>query len=271
MKKAILLLAVAAVAAPLAASATDVEVSADVFSAYVSRGSVLNDEPVFQPNIWFGAPAGFDFNLWATMDLSDNDKSCAPNTRGRWSEFDFTLGWSPDFLLEDAPISIWIGSTYYTYPQDTCDNDYDAAIKLTGNCILNPWIRFVHECDASDNVRFDIGISHTFDLADTVTLKLSGESTFGFDGWMEKWNRVESSEGPDGETISENTVVEGGDAGFADIMVMATLGWQVTDAWSVALKGGFSTLIDSDARDAADFDDIDSDIFYAGISTAYTF
>lgn len=265
MKKAILLLAVAAVAAPLAASAADVEVSADVFSAYVSRGSVLNDEPVFQPNIWFGAPAGFDFNLWGTMDLTDNDKSCAPNTRGRWSEFDFTLGWSPDFLLEDAPVSLWIGSTFYTYPQFEDDKDYDAALKLKANCILNPWIKFVHECNHSDNVRFDIGVSHEFELADAVTLELSAESTFGFDGWMEKWNRTEGDEG------AETTVVEGGDAGFADIMVMATLGWQVTDAWSVALKGGFSTLIDSDARDAADFDDIDSDIFYAGVSTCFAF
>ena len=54
-------------------------------------------------------------------------------------------------------------------------------------------------------------------------------------------------------------------------MIGATLAWQLTDAWSVALKGGFSSLINDDARDAADFDDVDSDIFYAGINTTYTF
>ena len=265
MKKALILLLAAAVAAPMVAAATDVEVSADVFSAYVSRGSVLNDEPVFQPNIWFGAPAGFDFNLWTTMDLTDNDKSCAPNTRGRWSEFDFTLGWSPDFLLKDAPISVWIGSTFYTYPQVEDDEDYDAAVKVSADCILKPWIRLVHECDRSDNIRLDFGIGHEFELADAVTLGLDAQCTYGFDGWMEKWNRTAGEEG------AETTVVDGGDSDLVDVMVMATLGWQVTDAWSVALKGGFSTLVSDDARDAADFDDVDSDIFYGGVSTCFTF
>ena len=264
MKKAFILLLAAAVAAPMVATAADVEVSADVFSAYVSRGSVLNDEPVFQPNIYFGAPAGFDFNLWATMDLTDNDKSCAPNTRGRWSEFDFTLGWNA-ILPKDFPIAVWIGSTYYTYPQDTCDNDYDAAIKVSADCILSPWIRFVHECDRSDNVRIDFGVGHEFELADAITLGLDAQCTYGFDGWMEKWNRTSGEEG------AETTVVEGGDSDLVDVMIGATLGWQLTDAWSIALKGGFSTLISDDARDAADFDEVDKDIFYAGVSSCYTF
>jgi len=267
MKKAFLLLLVAAMAAPMVASATDVEVSADVFSAYVSRGSVLNDEPVFQPNIYFAAPYGFDFNLWATMDLSDNDKSCAPNTRGRWSEFDFTLGWNA-ILPESSPVNVWLGSTFYTYPQFADDDDYDVAVKVSGNCILNPWIRFVHECDYSDDFRIDFGIGHEFAIADAVSLGLDAECTYGFDGWMEKWNRVDEA---DADGNPGRTIVEGGDAGLVDIMIGATLAWQVTDAWSVALKGGFSTLVDSDARDSADFDDIDSDIFYAGINTVYTF
>ena len=240
-----------------------VEVSADVFSAYVSRGTVWNDEPVFQPNLYVEMPAGFDFNLWATMDLTDSDKSCAPDTQGRWSEFDFTLGWNV-LLPEDCPVGVWVGSTYYTYPQDTTDDDYDAAVKLTVDCILNPWIRLVHECDKSDNVRVDIGVSHEFALADALSLGLSAESTFGFDGWMNRWNR-------DGDDEAGIKGVEGGDAGFADIMVMASLGWQITDNWSAALKGGYSTLINDDARDAAKYDDIKRDIFYGGVSTAFSF
>lgn len=238
-----------------------VEVSADLFSAYVSRGQVWNDEPVFQPNLWVEMPYGFDFNLWATMDLTDSDKSCAPDSGGKWSEFDFTLGWSAP-LPEDSPVSIWVGSTFYTYPQFEDDTDYDAAIKLSGNCILNPWVRVVHECNQSDAVRVDFGVSHSIDLADAVSFGIDAQCTYGTDGWMEKWNRT----GDD-----DATVVEGGDAGLVDIMVMATLGWQVTDNWSVALKAGWSSLVDDDARDSADFDDVEKDIFYGGVSTAYSF
>lgn len=240
-----------------------VEVSADVFSAYVSRGTVWNDEPVFQPNLYVEMPAGFDFNLWATMDMTDSDKSCAPDTKGRWSEFDFTLGWNA-ILPEDCPVSLWVGSTFYTYPQFEDDDDYDAAVKLSADCILNPWIRLVHECDKSDDVRIDVGISHEFALIDALSLGLSAESTFGFDGWMNRWNR-------EGDVEAGIKGVEGGDAGFADIMVMASLGWQITDSWSAALKGGYSTLINDDARDAAKYDDIKRDIFYGGVSTAYSF
>jgi hypothetical protein len=263
---AALALVVSATAVQAADDASDaknysVEVSADVFSAYVSRGQVWNDEPVFQPNLWVEMPYGFDFNLWATMDLTDSDKSCVPDTAGKWSEFDFTLGWSAP-LPEDSPIALWIGSTFYTYPQFEDDEDYDAAVKLSGNCILNPWIRFVHECDGSGNGRFDVGISHSFDLTDAISLKLSGECTYGLDDWMDKWNRTDE----DGATV-----VKGGDAGFVDVMVMATLGWQVTDNWSVALKAGWSSLIDDDARDSADFDDVEKDIFFGGVSTAWSF
>lgn len=238
-----------------------VEVSADFFSAYVSRGQVFNDEPVFQPNLWVEMPYGFDFNLWATMDVTDSDKSCVPDTGGRWSEFDFTLGWSAP-LPEDSPVALWVGSTYYTYPQDTTDDDYDAAVKLSGNCILNPWIRLVHECDGSGHLRVDFGVSHSFELTDAISLGLSAECTYGMDKWMDKWNRTDDNGA---------TVVEGGDAGLVDIMAMATLGWQVTDNWSVALKAGWSSLINDDARDSADFDDIEKDIFYGGVSTAWSF
>ena len=263
---AALALALSAVAVQAADDSSDaknysVEVSADVFSAYVSRGQVFNDEPVFQPNLWVEMPYGFDFNLWATMDLTDSDKSCAPDTGGKWSEFDFTLGWSAP-LPEDSPIALWVGSTFYTYPQFDDDTDYDAAVKLSGNCILNPWIRVVHECNQSDAVRVDVGLSHSFDLTDTISFGVDAQCTYGTDGWMEKWNRTDD----DGATL-----VKGGDAGLVDVMVMATLGWQVTDNWSVALKGGWSSLIDDDDRDSADVDDVEKDIFYGGVSTAWSF
>lgn len=276
MKKS--MMGVAALALVVAASAVQaaeeevaaakdysVEVSADVFSAYVSRGNVWNDEAVFQPNLYVEMPAGFDFNLWATMDLTDSDKSCAPDTQGRWSEFDFTLGWNV-LLPENCPIGLWVGSTFYTYPQFEDDDDYDAAVKLTLDWdILNPWIRVVHECDKSDDVRVDVGISHEFALVDALTLGLSAESTFGCDQWMrQKWDR-------EGDVEAGIKGVDAGDAGFVDIMVMASLGWQITDSWSAALKGGYSTLINDDARDAAKYDDIKRDIFYGGVSTAFSF
>ena len=163
MKKAILISLAAAVLMPMAAWATDVTVTADVFSAYVSRGAVGNDEPVFQPDICFDMPYGFDFDLWANMDLTDNEKSWAPDSAWRWSEFDFQLGWSAP-LGDDSPVGIRVASTYYTYPQYDDDDDYDVSVAIKGNCPLNPKVRFVHECDRDDNYRLDFFLSHDIEL-----------------------------------------------------------------------------------------------------------
>ena len=263
MKKIIALSLLAALIAPVAALAADVEVSADVLSAYMSRGATLNDEAVFQPDLYVAMPYGFDFELWATMDLTDNDKSCAPDTKGRWSEFDFILGWNA-ILPEDSPIGLRIYSTYYTYPQDTYDNDYDAGLALSGNCILNPTVTLIHECEKGDNIRVDFAVSHTFDLSailEALTLKIKAETTFGTDKWMSyKYDIV------DEDGTSRNDA----DAGFNDIQAKATLGYSLTDAWSIALVGGYGTLL-GDARDAAKITGDKKELAYGGINTAYSF
>ena len=263
MKKIIVLSLLAALIAPVAALAADVEVSADVLSAYMSRGETLNDEPVFQPDLYVAMPYGFDFELWATMDLTDNDKSCAPDTKGRWSEFDFILGWNA-ILPEDSPIGLRVFSTYYTYPQDTCDNDYDAGVSVSGNCILEPTLTFLHECEKGDNIRFDFSVAHTFDLSailEALTLKLQAETTFGTDKWMSyKWDVADE----DGTSLNK------ADAGFNDIQAKATLGYSLTDNWSIALVGGYGTLL-GDARDGAEAQGKKKECGFGGINTAYSF
>jgi len=263
MKKIIAAALLAALVLPASALAADVTVAADVLSAYMSRGSTCNDEPVFQPDIAFDMPLGFDFELWATMDLTDNEESCAPKTQGRWSEFDFILGWSAP-LPEDCPLGLRVFSTYYTYPQDTADNDYDAGLELSADCILNPTLAFIHECDHGDDIRFDLSVSHEFDLSqvlEALTLELGGETTFGTKGWMSQY-----------DVIDEETEVttKKADAGFNDIMVSASLGYALTDAWNVSLVGGYGWLL-GDAKDSAKDNGEKENYGYAGLNTSYTF
>ncbi|MBQ7252395.1 MAG: MipA/OmpV family protein [Kiritimatiellae bacterium] len=266
MKKIIAISLLAALIAPLAAfaddDALDVTVSADILSAYLSRGATLNDEAVFQPDLYVAMPYGFDFELWATMDLTDNDKSCAPDTKGRWSEFDFILGWNA-LLPEDSPIGLRVFSTFYTYPQVEDDDDYDAGLTVSGNCILNPTVTVIHECDKSGDIRFDASVSHEFDLSqvlDALTLGLKAETTFGTKKWMRQYDIVDE----------DGNVAEKADAGFNDVMLKATLGYQLTDAWSIALVGGYGTLL-GDARDAAKDSGEKKDCGFGGFNTSYTF
>lgn len=262
MKKIIAICLLAALIVPVAALAAEVEVSADLLSAYLSRGETCNNEPVFQPDVAITMPYGFDFEIWATMDLTDNEKSCAPNTKGRWSEFDFILGWNA-ILPEDFPIGLRVFSTYYTYPQDTEDDDYDAGVEISGNCILNPTLTVIHECDKSGDIRFDFAVSHEFDLSDvleSLSLELGAETTFGTKKWMRQYDIVDE----------DDNVLEKADAGFTDIQVSASLGYSLTDDWSISLVGGYGWLLD-DARDAAKDAGDKKAYGWGGVSTSYAF
>ena len=121
MKKIMALLILAAVAAmPLAASAADGFLYADVLSAYVSNGQVGNDEAVFQPGLDVSGPLGLTYSFWANMALTDADSAWDPNTSGEWNELDLGLSWTVPY---EAPVSLSFGATYYVYPQATGSAD----------------------------------------------------------------------------------------------------------------------------------------------------
>lgn len=115
MKKLVLLILAASAAMPLAASAADASVYADVLSAYVYRGVVGNDEAVFQPGLDVAGPFGLGYSLWASMNLTDADSPWYPDTFGKWGEVDMGLNWSAPL---EGPVGLTVGATYFLYPQD---------------------------------------------------------------------------------------------------------------------------------------------------------
>jgi hypothetical protein len=124
VKKWIALLMLAAVAAlPLAASAAEGFVYADVLSAYVFNGQVGNDEAVFQPGLDVSGPLGLGYSIWANMDLTDSERSWAPDSAYKWSEFDLDLTWAAPLK---GPVSLTLGGRFYVFPQDTSGVELNA-------------------------------------------------------------------------------------------------------------------------------------------------
>lgn len=251
MKKCMLLILAAACVLPLTVFAADVSVTADFLSAYVWRGQVCNDEPVFQPSIDVAGPYGLGFNLWANMDLTDNLDSVSPETGAKWSEVDFTASWTVP-LGEGAPVGATVSGVYYAYPQSIdADGDYDVCAEIFGNCLLSPSIKAIHSLSGGSDWRVELGIGHDFSLLDTLTLSLGAQVCYAFDDWM------------------ANQYGEGCDGGFNDVKVSAGLNFEVTDAWSVGALLGYSSLLDSDVRDVDPYDH--NDYVYGGLTTSYAF
>ena len=279
MMTALMLAALAASMATVSASADEVtqeeanytvSVGADVLSAYVSKGVVGNDEPVFQPDVYVEMPYGFSFDVWANMNITDAKCNWDPETGGKWSEFDLTLDWTAPI---DGPVSVTVGGTYFVYPQakgdvivaaeeeareiepgTPADGDYELFVKLGGDCILQPALEFYHDCQSSSDWYILGSIGHSFDLTDLLSLGLGATVGFVGDDFAERYG---SDDG----------------AAFSHAQFEAKLGYAVTDAFEVHAKGRFSTLIDGDIRDGvkASYDDTKCDIFYGGVGCGYTF
>ena len=270
MKKLALSILAALVAMPLAASAAEANVYADVLSAYVYRGVVGNDEAVFQPGLDVAGPFGFGYSLWANMDLTDNPASTAPNSAGEWSEVDLGLNWTAPGV---GPLTFSAGGLYYIYPQSSstvatnddgtvaavsqapADGSYQVFAKAAADLPLAPAVKFCHELDNTDDwiVLFTVG--HGFDLMDKLALNLGAVLGFAGDYY------VESNYG------------SGTGAAFTHAQFDAALSYALTEKASVALKGSFSTLLDGDLRDDVDAGGVyaDSDVFFGGVNASYSF
>ena len=78
-------------------------------SAYVDRGQVINDNPVFQPQLTL-SQYNFSLNLWANYDFGANKD----NVRNAVSEFDIAFAYS--LPIDINQMAIDFGLINYNYP-----------------------------------------------------------------------------------------------------------------------------------------------------------
>jgi|GEM_PF-573410 hypothetical protein len=280
MKKIIALLILAAVAAlPLAASAAEANVYADVMSAYVYRGIVGNDEAVFQPGLDVAGPLGLGYSLWANMNLTDVESPWYPDSSGKWGEVDLGLNWT---CPAEGPVSLTVGATYFIYPQDSsvvladdetgeplvdadgnvrvskapADDGYELYAELAaGELPLAPSVRFCHDLANSEDWIVIFGVSHSIGLTDALSLDLG--ASLGYAGKY---------------YVASNYGSGTGDA-LSHAQIDAVLTYALSETVSVGLKGSFSSLLDADLRDDVDAEGYypETDVFFGGVTASYTF
>ena len=270
MKKTMALLILAAVAAPVSAWAADGSIYADVLSAYVYNGLQYNDEAVFQPGLDVAGPFGLGYSLWANMDLTDSERSWAPNSAGEWSELDLGLNWSSPW---EGPVSLTIGGTYYVYPQSEssiveaedgttsaspapADGSYEVYAKVKATTLLlTPALKVCHDLDNSDDWIALFSIGHSFSLTDALSLDLG--ATLGYAGEF---------------YIDQNYGSDAGSA-FTHAQVDTALTFALNEKISVSAKASYSSILDSEVRDDIEADDVypDVDIFFGGVNVSYAF
>ena len=88
---------------------TETTLEVGLASAYVDRGQVINDNPVFQPQLTL-SQYNYSLNLWANYDFGAN----MDNVRNAVSEFDIAFAYS--LPIDINQMAFDIGLINYNYP-----------------------------------------------------------------------------------------------------------------------------------------------------------
>lgn len=228
-----------------------VEAALDFFSAYVWRGCVYNDRPVFQPGVtasYATADYGsFGAGLWSNYDLTDRNRQV---TFGGLNEIDYQLFYSVDV----KSFTFEAGHYWYTFPKAN-GPDYEASTREVyasvtyNNDIVNPFVSVYYDYAEYDGFYGNVGLNKEFEVVERLTLGTEVSLGAGDDDYMAYFGTDE--------------------AGLMDFNASVTAAYELTEQLSVEAKLAWMSLLDSDARDNATY--WDEDLLWGGVSLKASF
>lgn len=226
------------------------EANADVYSAYVWRGIVINDHPVFQPEGIVGwqdeAIGAFSFGVWSTMNLTSRHDGATPagkDATGKFSETDFNFNWNRDL----GPLNLELGWNYYYYKYD-CDLNINELYALVtyNNDFVTPYIQANWDVDESTSLYTTFGLNREFGLTDRLTLGLDAALGWGSTDYVRYYFNGERDDGFGG-TIEDNR----SSGTLTDYIGQAYLSYALTDAVSLRGTLAYSGFVDNSIRNSA--------------------
>lgn len=159
----------------------------DIKSAYVSHNRIYSDTPVAQYDIWgqINLPENFGWigvDVWANQELNKKHSSVDTGNGGKRlggiGEFDYEIVYGNSI----GPVNLTASHLWYTYPRCgwTSQNFWTFGAEYD-NEILVPSVKFYweycHENEPGAAFMFDFALSHTFQLTEELSLKLTSKTT----------------------------------------------------------------------------------------------
>ena len=211
-------------------SPLSVSVSVDVLSDYIWRGTICNDNPVWQPSVSLTYDAGdygyISANVWSSFDLTHKRRAeDASRMSCGLQEIDYTLSYG----VELFGVGFEVGHIWYTFPNNNGASDQDLYASISyANPILTPSATvYWNYSDSAWNDRsqcyYAFAVSHDFELLDSLTLTPSASLGFGGDAWT-KYVTEESV----GTELTDQTVGLSATYAVTDYL---TLGAQINYTW----------------------------------------
>ena len=153
---------------------SDVSVNADIglYSAYVWRGQVLNDNMVAQPSVT-AAYGPLSLNVWGNWNATDN---AAQDT----GEIDYTAAYT--LPLNTEAVTVDVGLIAYTFPGrgNGSAPTEEVFIKSTFNSIiLTPVASLYYDVHEVNGWYGNLALSQSVEISDAMTAEIGGSVGFG--------------------------------------------------------------------------------------------
>lgn len=142
----------------------------DFNSHYVWRGTIMNDNPCWQPGAYLGYThedyGGLYLGVWTSMDLTHrvNEIGCGSRHYCGMSELDYLIAYTKSFGDFDFELQHW----FYTYPNDNFAN-YNELVFITryNNDYVTPgaevwWAYYSTNSDFDPCFWFNFFLLHDF-------------------------------------------------------------------------------------------------------------
>jgi len=147
-------------------------------SKYIWRGFNVNDDPVFQPDVWLSYK-GLTLDVWGNMDLTD-----IHDNEGEFNEIDYTVDYSWDW----NKLGFSAGAIHYEFPNTAFDSTSEVYGAVGYDTILSPTLTVYYDFDEADGFYGTFGLSHSFEVPKVIdgvsaSLDLSGEVGFASANW----------------------------------------------------------------------------------------
>ena len=246
------------VAGAMVAQAAEGVVDVSVYSKYVWRGQVYNDEAVIQPSITVSTDYGLSFNTWGNFNTTD---AVGEESDKEFNEMDLQV----TYALPVEAVDMEIGIAEYTYPHTTWEPEEGVVESYPGtrevffsvgvDKVISPSITVYYDFDEAEGFYAVAGLDHNIGLIeDTLDLDLGIFAGFASSDYNAYYFGVD-----------DDALNDGG--------VSLTLNYAVSDALSLSANFQYVKLLDSDIEDGAQayyLNEDDGETF-GGVTASYTF
>ena len=231
--------------------------SVSALSAYIWRGQELSrDSIVVQPSMTVSY-SGFSANLWGNLDTEPYTSSDEEDDSSNWNETDWTLAYGRQF----GPVGAELGYIYYAL--DGFDDSQELFLSLGLDTLLAPTLTVYKEFDHYPHWYILFGISHAFEVTDTVSLELSASASYLESDDKGAYPEIDNGEATDDEFSN-----------FHDGTIAASLPISVSEYVTVTPTIAYTFALSGDASDQMEWfsQKGDDDSFvYGGITLSFAF